>query len=160
MSLFVTLWTIAHQVPLSTDFSRQDYWSQLPCPTPGDLPDPGIKPVSPVAPALQAGSFPLSPWASPPCHLETGIEEWGHCLANLSVNIPRDLLKIEFRSGSLGQGLGACISQSLISWCCQSVDHTEWYWHGELLSGKSARCVPCRKTHRMHKPLLNWNILY
>ena len=41
-------------------FSRQEYWSGLPCPSPGDLPDPGIEPVSPVAPALQADSLVLS----------------------------------------------------------------------------------------------------
>ena len=41
--LFVTLWRVAHQAPLSMGFSRQEYWSGLPCPPPGDLPDPGIK---------------------------------------------------------------------------------------------------------------------
>ena len=46
-------------------FSRQEYWSGLPCPPPGDLPDPGIEPVSPVALALQAESLPLSHWESP-----------------------------------------------------------------------------------------------
>ena len=46
--------------PLSMGFSRQDYWSRLPCSPAGDLPDPGIKPTSPVAPALQADSLPLS----------------------------------------------------------------------------------------------------
>ena len=45
---FVTTWTIAHQAPLSMGFPRQEYWSMLPFPSPGDLPDPGIKPVSPV----------------------------------------------------------------------------------------------------------------
>ena len=40
------LWTVAHQAPLSMGFSRQEYWSGLPCPPPGDLPDPGIKPIS------------------------------------------------------------------------------------------------------------------
>ena len=44
--LFVTLWTIAHQVPLSLAFSRQEYWSGLQCLPPGDLPNPGIKPTS------------------------------------------------------------------------------------------------------------------
>ena len=57
---FVTSWTIARQAPLSMGFSRQEYWIGLPFPTPGDLADPGIKPTSPVAPALQAYSFPLS----------------------------------------------------------------------------------------------------
>ena len=44
--LFVTLWTIAHQAPLSMGFSRQEYWRRLPCPLPGDLPHPGIEPAS------------------------------------------------------------------------------------------------------------------
>ena len=46
VQLFVTSWTIAHQVPLSMEFSRQTYWSGLPFPPPGDLPNPGIKPKS------------------------------------------------------------------------------------------------------------------
>ena len=50
---FATPWTLAHQVPLSMGFSRQEYQSGLPFPPPGDLPDPGIKPVSP---ALQVDS--------------------------------------------------------------------------------------------------------
>ena len=54
--LFATPWTIAHQAPLSMGFSRQEYWSGLACPPPGDLPDPGIKPTSLPSPAL-AGSF-------------------------------------------------------------------------------------------------------
>ena len=45
---FVTLWTVACQAPLSLGFSRQEYWSGLPCPPPGDLPNPGIEPASPA----------------------------------------------------------------------------------------------------------------
>ena len=52
----VTPWTVAHQAPLSMGFPRQEYWSGLPFPTPGDLPNPGIKLVSPAYPAL-AGRF-------------------------------------------------------------------------------------------------------
>ena len=62
----VILWIMAHRAPLSRAFSRQEYWSELPCPPPGDLPDPGIEPTSPVSPArqvllLQEGSLPLVP---------------------------------------------------------------------------------------------------
>ena len=46
---FVTLWTIAHQAPLSMGFSRQEYWSGLPFSSPGNLPNPGIKPASPAS---------------------------------------------------------------------------------------------------------------
>ena len=52
---FVTTWTVAHHAPLCMEFSRQEYWSGLPFPSPGDLPDPGIEPGSP---ALQADSLP------------------------------------------------------------------------------------------------------
>ena len=44
--LFATLWTVACEAPLSVGFSRQEYWSELPCPPPGDLLDPGIQPMS------------------------------------------------------------------------------------------------------------------
>ena len=58
--LFATLLTIAHQAPLSMGFSRQEYWSGLSCPPPGDLPDPGIQPVSLPPPALAGGFFSRS----------------------------------------------------------------------------------------------------
>ena len=48
VQLFATPWTVAYQAPLSTGFSRQQYWSGLPFPSPGDLPDPGIQPGSPT----------------------------------------------------------------------------------------------------------------
>ena len=51
-------WTVAHQAPLCVGFSRQEYWSGLPFPSPGDLADPGIEPGSP---ALQADSLPSEP---------------------------------------------------------------------------------------------------
>ena len=54
--LFVTLWTVAHQTPLTMEFSRQEYWSGLPFPSSGDLPDLGIEPRTP---ALQANSLPV-----------------------------------------------------------------------------------------------------
>ena len=61
-SLPLTLWTVAHQAPLSMGFSRQEYWNGLPFFSPGDLPNPGIEPRSP---ALQADSLPLSCQGSP-----------------------------------------------------------------------------------------------
>ena len=60
VQLFVTLWTVACQNPLSMGFFRQEYWRGFPCPPPGDVPNPGIEPVSPVSLALQAESLPLS----------------------------------------------------------------------------------------------------
>ena len=55
VQLFVTLWTVAHQAPLSREFSRQENWSGLPITSPGDLPDPGIEPGSA---ALLADALP------------------------------------------------------------------------------------------------------
>jgi len=54
------LWTVAHQASLSLGFSRPEYWSGLPSPPPGVLPDPGIEPGTPASPALQANSLSLS----------------------------------------------------------------------------------------------------
>ena len=54
--LFMTPWTVALQAPLSMEFSRQEYWSGLPFPSPEDLPNPGIESMSPV---LQADSLPF-----------------------------------------------------------------------------------------------------
>ena len=58
--LTVASWTLAHQAPLSMELSRQEYWSGLPFPTPGDLPDPGMESMSSESHALQADSLPLS----------------------------------------------------------------------------------------------------
>ena len=58
-------WTVAHCAPLSMEFSRQESRSKLPFPTPGDLPNPGIRPTSLVPPSLQVGSLPLCHLASP-----------------------------------------------------------------------------------------------
>ena len=58
--LFVTPWTVAGQASLSMGFSRQEYWSGLPCPPPGDLPNPGIEPAFLKSPALAGGFFTAS----------------------------------------------------------------------------------------------------
>ena len=62
MSDFATPWTVAYQAPPSTEFSRQEYWSGLPFPSPGDLPDPGIKPRYP---AFQVDALPSEPPGKP-----------------------------------------------------------------------------------------------
>ena len=58
--LFVTLWTVAHQAPLSMGFSGQEYWSGLPCPPPENLPHPGMEPMSLTSHALAGGFFSTS----------------------------------------------------------------------------------------------------
>ena len=62
VQLFVTPWSVAYQAPPSMGFSRQEYWSGLPFPSPGDLPDPGIKPGSPT---LQADALTSEPPGKP-----------------------------------------------------------------------------------------------
>ena len=60
LCLFRASWTLAHQAPLPMEFLRQGYWSGGPCPTPGDLPNPGVQPMSLVSPALAGGVFTTS----------------------------------------------------------------------------------------------------
>ena len=62
VQLFATLWTVAYQASLSMGFSRQEYWSGLPFPSPGDLPDPGIEPRSS---ALEADALTSEPPGKP-----------------------------------------------------------------------------------------------
>ena len=88
---FVGLWAAAHQAPLSIGFSRQEYWSRLPFPSPGDLPDPGTEPTSAVSPALQADSFTTEP---PGKHfllitsaLCSSVLYFLHCLSQSSIFI-------------------------------------------------------------------------
>ena len=72
--LCVTPRAIASQTPLSVGFSRQEYWSGLPCPPPGDLLSPGIEPVSPE---LQVDSLPAEPPGSPvEMQMDTDTERW------------------------------------------------------------------------------------
>ena len=79
--LFATLWTVARQAPLSMGFSRQDYCSGLPFPSPGDLPNPGIEPTSLLSPALAGGFFTTSAtWEA------LFIAKW-HCIVHVHPSI-------------------------------------------------------------------------
>ena len=70
VQLFATPWTVAYQALQSMGFSRQEYWSGLPFPSPGDLPNPGIEPRSPV---LQTDTLPSEPLGKP-CQVESESE--------------------------------------------------------------------------------------
>ena len=65
VQLFATPWTVACQAPLSVGFSRQEYWSELLCPPPGDLSNPGIEPASVASPPLAGEFFTTEPPAKP-----------------------------------------------------------------------------------------------
>ena len=91
--LFVTLWTVALQAPLSRGFSRQEYWSGLPCPPPGALPDPGIKPTSLMSPAL--ATWEVSLWRTVKLKVELphdpAILPLGIYLENMKTLIQKDI---------------------------------------------------------------------
>ena len=71
ISDFVTLWTVACQAPLSVEYSRQEYWSGLPFPSPGNPPYPGIEPTSPASPALAGRFFTTKPPGKPILYINT-----------------------------------------------------------------------------------------
>ena len=79
------LWTVAHQAPLSKGFSRQQYWSGLPYPPPGDLPDPGIEPMSLISPALAGKFFTISATWEAPSYI------WFHSTKMLYLNMHKNL---------------------------------------------------------------------
>ena len=82
------LWTVACQAPLSMGSSRQDYWQGLPFPSPGELPDPGIKPMSPAL----AGRFFTTELLGEPCEwglpLKSGMRAWDETDFNFHCIIP------------------------------------------------------------------------
>ena len=87
VQLFATPWTIAHQAPLSMEFSRQEYWSGVPFPPPGDLPDPRIKLASLMSPALAGGFFATSATWEGLSRLQSNQEEPGPKSTNNSTHV-------------------------------------------------------------------------
>ena len=75
VQLFAIQWTTASQAPLSIEFSKQEYWSGLPFPSPGDLPDPGIERLSVVSPVLAGGFF--TSWVNREPHFVVNLYSWG-----------------------------------------------------------------------------------
>ena len=101
--LFVTLWTVAHQASLSMGFSQQEYWSGLPCPSPGDLPDPGIIAASPAIPALQTDSWLSEPLGKPHAYTYMYIYHGASPMAQWVKNLPAMQEFQEMQVWSLGQ---------------------------------------------------------
>ena len=94
--LFATPWIAASQAPLSMGFSRPEYWSGLPCPSPGDLPNTGIKPRSP---ALQDDSLPAEPPGKPIMNSYHYEQCHNDCLCPSVVpRLSNYLLRVTFRS--------------------------------------------------------------
>ena len=111
-------WTVAHQAPLSMGFSRQEYWSRLPFPSPGDLPDPGIKPRSPT---LQTDSLSSEPLGNPRQHIKKQRHYFVHKCNKV------DLGSIPGSGISPGEGNGNPLQYSCLEnpmdgrawWCLQ-----------------------------------------
>ena len=131
MSNFATLWTVAHQAPLSMGFSRKEYWSGLPCPPPGDLPDPRIEPKTLCLLRWQVGSLPLVPPRKPsrlgwwdlsmdprtPAFLPWN-PRWLQCEAKLGVNNSSSII--------YDKNSNHCtVPRSSVEVLCQTPD---WFW--------------------------------
>ena len=106
--LFATPWTLAHQAPLSLEFSRQEYWSGLPFPSPEDLPDPGIEPGAPV---LQVDSLPSEPLGKPP-----GKED---SVSSVHLNFLGNSLKIYKINISISLPVQYCVDPCRVPWSQQ-----------------------------------------
>ena len=101
-SSFVISWTVALQASLFMGFPRQEYWSGLPFPSPGDLPDPGVETASPVSPALAGRFFTTEPPGKPSSRHEgilSGMckdlyESWSPCFTQMRdrVNLQQEKL--------------------------------------------------------------------
>jgi len=110
--LFATPWTVARQAPLSTEFSRQEYWSGLLFPHPGDLLDPGIKSTSFVSTALAGGFFPTSTiWEASPI----GIDYFIYKVEIETQSRNRD----RYREHTYGHWGGKTVGNEL----------GDWHWH-------------------------------
>ena len=120
VQLIVTPWSVAQQAALSMGFSRQEYWRGLPCPPPGNLPDPEIKAVSLASPALAtlAESLPPAPPGTPPppFHPYTGLVQHPvplsqpHYHQDCVTRVPR----------CLGKGFPLCLLRRQPRECCSS----------------------------------------
>ena len=117
VQLFETLWTVTCQAPLSVRFSREEYWSGLPFPSPGDLFDPGIKLTSFTSPALAGGFFTTS-------------ATWQR----------RDLLK--FPDGTAGHGVQLAGSPALSNHTASFLDHQPVLSGSGLRAGPRLPCLP------------------
>ena len=87
---FVTPWTVACQAPLSMRFPRQEYWNGLPFPSPGDLPNPGIKPTSALADGFFGGSVVKNPLAKQQAWVQSPEERNGNPLQYSSLGNAMD----------------------------------------------------------------------
>ena len=129
VQFFVTPWTVAHQVPLFSRFSRQGYWSGLSWPPPGDLPNPGIKPMSLIFFALAGRFFTTGiTWEAPQIRKVLGKLDWVyHISFNPDLSDSRTHA-IKHKTKTCPQG-----DLSLIGELNMGTDTHHIYWEGLLL---------------------------
>ena len=122
MSNLRTGWAITHQDPLSMGFSRQEYWSGLPCPPAGDLPDPGIEPTSLMSPAL-AGRFFITrdTWEVPVIWILPSFCQRRFCIPEELGKFCKFTVIWWLRWQFQFKGAGICRSYSIGSWT-----HVNW----------------------------------
>ena len=122
---FVTPWTVAHQAPLSMEFSRQEYWSGLPLPAPGDLPNPGIEPVSP---SLAGRLFTTKPPGKPILNLMNkkipDHKQWNRAKLGPGIANEQDHLLSVVSAGGQENGVIYCY------FCLQSI---RWFHCVDLI---------------------------
>jgi len=122
LTLFVTPWTVDHQAPLCTWFSRQKYWGGLPFPSPGDLPNPGIEPVSPL---LTGGFFTSEPLEKPTLSWCWIFVVWMNAICNL----------VTFKMFCIS-GRKIHLFFPMVVWYSWVVlNKLSWYWTRIIVSG-------------------------
>ena len=124
MSDSETLWTAAHQAPLSMVFSRQKYWSGLPCSPPGDHPDPGMEPASLMSPALARGFFTTSAtWEAPVYPAKCKIDSYWEAAMKHRESSPSMVLwwprRVRGCGGAGTRGRDACTLMAGLCYCWQ-----------------------------------------
>ena len=143
----VTLWTIAHQAPLSMGFSRKEYWSEFPCPPPWDLPNPGIEPMSLLSPGLRGGLFTtVNIWEAQRVYT-SGMKSW---MANSDwIHLEYDL-RLYFRQAS-----SSCWS----FWCSDQIWGTKVLRLRSSLHPSFNPPIPAHSLLLMLLVLLHWHLL-
>ena len=161
--LFVTPWTVAHQAPLSVEFSRQEYWSGLPFPSPEDLPDPGIEPMSP---ALAGGFFlPQSHLGSPnlseKCRYCPLREKWpGQCAGMLFAWILDSMVtglgpELELSPLSSLLWYNSCHKIIFALHACSVVSHSLWP-HGLYVACQALLSMGFSSARTIWARILEW----
>ena len=138
--LFATPGTVARQARLSMGFSKQEYWSRLPCLPPRDLPNPGIEPMSPVAPALQAVSLPL---VGPSC-LFIPYNSLHFLIPNSQSIPPHSLISIMITSSSLTRDSSWAVcfgSMESYHWTTRGVPRFILHCNNARVSGLGSLCI-------------------